>query len=83
MKKIIFFTALILLFSDQAIAVKATTKTSDEEIICSTSDSCRKACELGLIDKMENAQPEHQKLILQCTQDISKRFNFNKTNPRS
>ena len=66
---------LLIFFVTSSAFAAAPTQEPDPEMVCNTSDVCRKACELKLTDKLQDATPEQQKMIMQCAQDILKRFN--------
>lgn len=50
----------------------------DPEIVCKTSTTCKQACDLKITDKLEETTPDQQKIIIQCAQDMMKKFNFKK-----
>lgn len=66
--KLILFLLLTCIGSSSAAALDQ--KEQEQKLICETSISCKKVCELGLIDKLEFIPPEQQKLVLRCTQDM-------------
>ncbi len=66
----IFFLAIFFVVGQ----VFAAEPNSQEEIICKTSPACKKVCDYRIIDKFEEITPEQKNLVMQCAQDISKKF---------
>jgi heterodisulfide reductase subunit A-like polyferredoxin len=73
MKIITSLFVVIFLLASPAFAADVD---RDLSAICDASDSCKKACDLKLVDKFNEASPEQQQIIVQCASDISQKFNF-------
>jgi len=75
MKKFTFLFLAIFFAVDHLFAANQDYQ-SQEEIICKTSPACKEVCKQGIIDKFDELSVQQKQLVLQCAQDMSKKFNL-------
>lgn len=82
MKKIFLFFAVIFLTISSANAARQDSKSKaiapayEKKEVCVVSAACKKLCDEKIDDNLEKATPEQQKFIIQCAQDMMKKYNL-------